>query len=79
MVERKDLVQELEWRGLIDNIVPGTREQLLKEMTLGYIGFDPTSNSLHIGSLVPIILLMHMYKSGHKPMAVMGGIYRNDR
>ncbi len=73
MVKQKDLVEELEWRGLVDNIIPGTKEQLLKEMTLGYIGFDPTSDSLHIGNLVPIILLIHMYKFGHKPIAVMGG------
>ncbi len=68
-----NLVEELRWRGMIHDIMPGTEEQLNKEMTTAYIGFDPTSDSLHIGSLVPIILLMHLYKSGHKPIALVGG------
>jgi tyrosyl-tRNA synthetase len=68
-----NLVEELRWRGMIHDIMPGTEEQLTKEMTTAYIGFDPTSDSLHIGSLVPIILLMHLYKSGHKPIALIGG------
>jgi len=67
------LIEELRWRGLIQDITPGTEEQLLKEMTSGYIGFDPTSDSLHIGSLVPILLLVHLQKSGHKPFALVGG------
>ncbi len=67
------LIEELRWRGLIQDIMPGTEEQLNKEMTAGYIGFDPTADSLHIGSLVPIILLMHLQKSGHKPYALVGG------
>jgi tyrosyl-tRNA synthetase len=50
---------QLQWRGLVHDIMPGTEEQLLKEMTTTYIGFDPTSDSLHIGSLVPIVLLVH--------------------
>ena len=53
--------------------MPGTEEQLNKEMTTGYIGFDPTADSLHIGSLVPIILLVHLQKAGHKPIALVGG------
>jgi tyrosyl-tRNA synthetase len=69
----KNLVQELKWRGLVHNIMPGTEEQLLKEMTATYIGFDPTSDSLHIGSLVPIVLLVHLGKFGHKPIALVGG------
>jgi tyrosyl-tRNA synthetase len=69
----KNLVEELQWRGLIHDIMPGTEEQLLKEPTSVYIGFDPTSNSLHIGSLVPIILLMHLRNFGHKPYALVGG------
>ncbi len=69
----KNLVKELEWRGMIHNIMPGTEEQLQKEMTSAYIGFDPTSDSLHIGSLVPIILLCHIEKAGHKPIALVGG------
>src|SRR5690554_3676018 len=67
------LIQELEWRGLIHNIMPGTEEQLEKEMTTGYCGFDPTADSLHVGSLVPIILLMHFQRHGHKPIALVGG------
>lgn len=68
-----NLVAELRWRGMIADIMPGTEEQLLKEMTTGYVGFDPTADSLHIGSLVPILLLVHMQKAGHKPVALVGG------
>lgn len=68
-----NLVAELQWRGMIQDIMPGTEDQLQKEMTTGYIGFDPTSDSLHIGSLVPILLLVHMQKAGHKPIALVGG------
>lgn len=68
-----NLIEELRWRGLIQDIMPGTEEQLLKEKTSGYIGFDPTSDSLHIGSLVPILLLVHLQKAGHKPIALVGG------
>lgn len=71
--EMNNLVTELQWRGLVHDIMPGTEEQLLKEMTTTYIGFDPTSDSLHIGSLVPIILLVHLEKFGHKPIALVGG------
>ncbi len=67
------LIEELNWRGLIQNIMPGTEEQLNKESTAAYIGFDPTSDSLHIGSLVPILLLVHLQKAGHKPVALVGG------
>ena len=63
-----NLIEELRWRGLIQDIMPGTEEQLNKEMTSAYIGFDPTADSLHIGSLVPILL-----KAGHKPYALVGG------
>ncbi len=69
----KNFVAELQWRGMVHDIMPGTEEQLLKEMTTAYIGFDPTSDSLHIGSLVPIIILVHLYRSGHKPIALVGG------
>ena len=68
-----NLIEELRWRGLIQDITPGTEEQLLKEMTSGYIGFDPTADSLHIGSLVPILILVHMQRAGHKPFALVGG------
>ncbi|APG65719.1 tyrosine--tRNA ligase [Tenacibaculum todarodis] len=69
----KNLVEELRWRGMIHDMMPGTEEQLQKEMTAAYIGFDPTSDSLHIGSLVPIILLVHLERAGHKPVALVGG------
>jgi tyrosyl-tRNA synthetase len=68
-----NIVEELTWRGMVHDIMPGTEEQLNKEMTTAYIGFDPTSDSLHIGSLVPIILLMHLEKAGHKPIVLVGG------
>ncbi len=67
------LIDELKWRGMIQDIMPGTEDQLNKEMTAGYIGFDPTAESLHIGSLVPILLLVHLQKAGHKPIALVGG------
>lgn len=69
----KNLVEELTWRGLVHNIIEGTEEQLLKAPTTAYIGFDPTSDSLHIGSLVPIILLVHLKNYGHQPIALVGG------
>jgi len=68
-----NLIEELRWRGMVQDIMPGTAEQLAKEMTTGYIGFDPTADSLHIGSLVPILLLVHLQKAGHKPIALVGG------
>ena len=68
-----NLVDALRWRGLFHDMMPGTEEQLLKEATTAYIGFDPTADSLHIGSLVQIILLMHLRKSGHKAIALVGG------
>jgi tyrosyl-tRNA synthetase len=68
-----NLIDELRWRGMIQDIMPGTEEQLKKEVTTAYIGFDPTADSLHIGSLVPIILLVHLQKAGHKPIALVGG------
>jgi tyrosyl-tRNA synthetase len=71
--KRMNLIAELQWRGLIQDIMPGTDEQLQKEMTSAYVGFDPTADSLHIGSLVPIILLVHLQKAGHKPFALLGG------
>ncbi len=67
------LIEELQWRGMIQDIMPGTEEQLNKELTNAYIGFDPTSDSLHIGSLVPILLFVHLQKAGHKPFALVGG------
>ncbi len=66
-------IDELKWRGLVQDITPGTAEQLEKESTTGYVGFDPTADSLHIGNLVPIMLLTHLQRAGHKPVALVGG------
>jgi tyrosyl-tRNA synthetase len=68
-----NFVEELRWRGMLHDIMPETEEMLSKESTAGYIGFDPTGESLHIGSLVPIIILMHFQKAGHTPIALVGG------
>src|SRR5436190_478601 len=68
-----NFVEELRWRGLIHNIMPGTEELLSKEKSSGYIGFDPTADSLHVGSLVQIMLLTHFQRAGHKPIALVGG------
>ncbi len=70
---KMNLIAELQWRGMIQDVIPGTEEQLLKEMTTGYVGFDPTSDSLHVGSLLPIMLLVHLQKAGHRPIALVGG------
>ncbi len=69
----ENIIEELKWRGLVQDIMPGTEEQLCKEPTSGYVGFDPTADSLHIGSLIPIIVLIHLQKFGHKPIALVGG------
>ncbi|MBQ9864364.1 MAG: tyrosine--tRNA ligase [Bacteroidales bacterium] len=68
-----NLVQELRWRGMIHDMMPGTEEQLSKEMTTAYVGIDPTADSLHIGHLVSIMLLKHLQMAGHKPLALVGG------
>jgi tyrosyl-tRNA synthetase len=68
-----NLITELQERNLIQDIIPGTEEQLAKEMTAGYVGFDPTADSLHVGNLVPITLLMRLQRAGHKPYALLGG------
>lgn len=67
------LIDELRWRGLLHDVTPGTEKQLSQEVTTGYVGFDPTADSLHIGNLVPIVLLMHLQRAGHRPMALIGG------
>lgn len=67
------LIASLQERGLIQDIMPGTEEQLNKEMTSAYVGFDPTADSLHVGSLLPITLLMRLQQAGHKPYALVGG------
>ncbi|HEU5147884.1 MAG TPA: tyrosine--tRNA ligase, partial [Chryseosolibacter sp.] len=69
----KNFVEELRWRGMLHDIMPGTEEQLLKESTAGYIGFDPTADSLHIGHLTQIMTLLNFQKAGHKPFALVGG------
>jgi tyrosyl-tRNA synthetase len=69
----KNFVEELRWRGMLHDVTPGTEEQLLKEPTAGYIGFDPTADSLHIGHLTQIMTLLHFQKAGHKPFALIGG------
>jgi len=68
-----NFVEELRWRGMLHDIMPETEDYLLNNKTTGYIGFDPTADSLHIGSLVPIIILMHFQKAGHFPIALVGG------
>ncbi len=68
-----NIVEELRWRGLLHDIMPGTEDLLSKEQVSAYIGFDPTAESLHIGSLVQIILLMHLQRHGHLPIALVGG------
>ena len=66
-------LEELKWRGLLQDIMPGTEELLAKEMVSGYIGFDPTADSLHIGSLAQIMTLVRFQLAGHKPIALVGG------
>ena len=68
-----NFVEELTWRGMINNIMPGTEEQLKKEMTSAYVGIDPTADSLHIGHLVSIMMLKHFQRAGHRPIALVGG------
>ncbi|OKL41771.1 tyrosine--tRNA ligase [Pontibacter flavimaris] len=68
-----NLIEELRWRGMLHDFMPGTEEQLASGMTSGYIGFDPTAKSLHIGNLATIMLLVHLQRAGHKPLALVGG------
>lgn len=68
-----DFIEELTWRGMIHNIMPGTDEQLKKELTTAYLGIDPTADSLHIGHLVGVMMLKHLQRSGHRPIALIGG------
>lgn len=69
----KNFIEELRWRGMIHDIMPGTEEALNKGVTSGYIGFDPTADSLHVGHLVQIMTLVHFQRAGHKPYALVGG------
>lgn len=68
-----NFIEELRWRGMLHDVMPGTEEQLNKEMTAGYIGFDPTADSLHVGHLTQIMTLIHFQRAGHKPFALVGG------
>jgi len=70
---KKDFIEELKWRGMLYDMIPGTDEYLRSKKTIGYIGFDPTSDSLHIGSLVPIFILKHFQNHGHTPIVLLGG------
>lgn len=70
---KEDFVEELRWRGMLNNMTPGTEEQLKKEMTTAYLGIDPTADSLHIGHLCGIMMLRHFQAAGHKPLALLGG------
>ncbi len=72
-IQMMNFIEELRWRGMLHDIMPGTEEQLNKEMTAGYIGFDPTANSLHVGHLTQIMTLIHFQRAGHKPFALVGG------
>ena len=69
----KEFIDQLKWRGLLHDVIPGAEEHLSKNKTIGYIGFDPTSDSLHIGSLVPIFILKHFQNAGHTPVVLLGG------
>jgi len=69
----KNFIEELQWRGMMHDSMPGTEEHLLEEMRSAYVGFDPTADSLHIGNLVPIMLLAHYQRCGHRPIALVGG------
>ena len=73
-----NFVEELKWRGMIHDIMPGTEEQLQKEMTTAYVGIDPTADSLHIGHLVSVMILKHFQRAGHKPIASRRRRNRND-
>jgi tyrosyl-tRNA synthetase len=68
-----NFIEELTWRGMIHTMMPGTEEQLAKEMTVAYVGIDPTADSLHIGHLVSVMMLRHFQRAGHKPIALVGG------
>ena len=68
-----NFIEELKWRGMIADMMPGTEEQLQKELTSAYVGIDPTADSLHIGHLVGVMMLRHFQRAGHRPIALIGG------
>ena len=69
----KNFVQELQWRGMVHDVMPGAEEHLIEEMRAAYVGIDPTADSLHIGHLVGVMMLKHFQLAGHKPYALVGG------
>ena len=69
-----NFIEELKWRGMIADMMPGTEEQLQKELTSAYVGIDPTADSLHIGHLVGVMMLRHFQRAGHRPIALIGGL-----
>lgn len=69
----KNFIEELRWRGMIHDVMPGTEEHLMESMRAAYIGFDPTADSLHIGHMVSVMILKHFQACGHKPYALVGG------
>jgi len=73
LITMKNFIEELQWRGMLHDSMPGTEEHLLEKMRSAYVGFDPTADSLHIGNLVPIMLLAHYQRCGHRPIALVGG------
>ena len=72
-MSHSSLISELKARGMIHNIMPGTEEQLTEHLTTAYVGFDPTADSLHIGHLVGVMMLRHLQRAGHRPIALLGG------
>ena len=68
-----DFISELKWRGMLHDMTPGLEELLAKGNATGYVGFDPTADSLHIGNLVPVMMLVHWQRCGHNPIALVGG------
>jgi tyrosyl-tRNA synthetase len=68
-----NFIEELQWRGMIHTMMPGTEDQLAKELTSAYVGIDPTADSLHIGHLVSVMMLKHFQRAGHRPIALVGG------
>ena len=75
----KNFIEELRWRRMIHDIMPGTEEQLNSGMTTAYLGIDPTADSLHIGHLVGVMMLTHLQQCGHRPIVVVGGATGIDR
>jgi tyrosyl-tRNA synthetase len=73
MTDLMNFVEEMRWRNMLQDIMPGTEETMNKEMCSGYIGFDPTADSMHVGHLMQVMTLIHFQRAGHKPFALVGG------